>query len=349
MKEGKKMLVLHLLSTSTFSGAENVVCQIIGMYKDDDSINMIYCSISGPIEESLKKKNINFIGLNKFSYIELKKIIDKYNPDVIHAHDIKASVLASFFNRKCKIISHIHGNSEKMKKASLKSLLFLLSSRKISHIFWVSESCLNEYKYKKYVVSKSTVLKNVISSEEIIEKAGIGNTEKSDLIFVGRLAEIKNPLRMLDIISIVVKKIPSVKMLVVGDGNLYGTMLERISAENLNENIKLVGFQSNPYKYMKNSKLLIMTSIYEGVPMCALEAMALGLPIISTPTDGLVEIIDQNENGFYSEKNEELSAEIIKILKDDKVYKKMSSSAINKSKKINDISKYKDILNKYYF
>ena len=92
-----------------------------------------------------------------------------------------------------------------------------------------------------------------------------------------------------------------------------------------------------------------MTSIYEGVPMCALEAMSLGLPIISTPTDGLVEIIEQNKNGFYSNSDEEISKKIINLLKNNDEYKKMSSNALKKSKKLNDINKYKETLNKYYF
>lgn len=343
------MIVLHLLSTSTFSGAENVVCQIMNMYEDEKNIKMIYCSRKGQIESVLKKEKKEFVGLNNFSYFDLKRVIDLIKPDIIHAHDIKASILASFLSKECKIISHIHGNSAKMKKVSLKSLLFLLFSKRISHIFWVSESCLDEYIFKKLVIKKSTVLKNVISNKEILKKANIGIGESSDLIFVGRLTEIKNPLRLIDIFSIVVKKYSKAKLVIVGNGNLSDTVKEAIKKEKLDKNVKLVGFQSNPYAYMKCSKILILTSVFEGIPMCALEAMIIGLPVVATPTDGLVEIIEQGKNGFLSTSNDEIAKKIVELIQNDKDYKIMSQNAKIKSKKINNLENYKKELNRYYY
>ena len=82
--------------------------------------------------------------------------------------------------------------------------------------------------------------------------------------------------------------------------------------------------------------------------MCAVEGMALGLPIIATPTDGLVEIIDNNKNGYLSAENEELVKHIVCLLNNDKLLKRYSANAIKTSKKINDIEKYKKILDSKY-
>ena len=54
------MKIMHLLATNSFSGAENVVCQIIDMYKNDKNLDMVYCSPNGKIKNKLVEKNIKF-------------------------------------------------------------------------------------------------------------------------------------------------------------------------------------------------------------------------------------------------------------------------------------------------
>ena len=140
--------VLHLLASNVYSGAENVVCQIIKMF--EDSCDMYYCSPRGTVENTLQDKGVKYIPINNLNKKELKKIYDEYKPDVIHAHDVRASVVASSLCKKCKIISHIHGNDERnMGKITLKSLVYALSVKKFSKIFWVSNSCLEKYYFKK--------------------------------------------------------------------------------------------------------------------------------------------------------------------------------------------------------
>lgn len=343
----KKLKVLHLLATNKFSGAENVVCQIIKMYKNDSNIQMIYCSPDGDIRDSLYGKKIEFLPLKKLNYISLKHAIKEYKPDIIHAHDIKASILASLFSKNIKVISHIHGNSIKMRKISFKSILYNWSSKKIEHIFWVSNSSLNDYKFKNCVVKKSTILRNIINCNEILELAG-NRKKEYDIVFVGRIIKIKNPERLLKIVSSVIEKRPSTKVAIVGNGDLEWFLKESIVKRKLDKNIKMLGFQNNPYRYMLSSKIMILTSIYEGTPMAILEAMSLGLPIVSTPIDGMKDLITQNVDGYLSDNDDDLVNYIIEILNDKKKYENLSTNVLAKSKEVNDINKYKNELSKVY-
>lgn len=342
----RKKKVLHLLASNKFSGAENVACIIIDSFKD--KYDMAYCSLDGDIKNTLKNKEIKYYGLNKFNLNEFRKVVEEYKPDIIHAHDVKATVLSSFFSKKCDLISHIHGNSFEMRKTTLKSLLFLWASRKVGHIFWVSQSSYNQFKFRNEVARKSSILQNIISLKDVIYKSNLSNSPNSDIIFVGRLIDIKDPMRLMIISHEVIKIIPSCKIAILGDGVFKEQMEKYIVGNSLTDNITLYGFQDNVYTYMKNSKIMIMTSKYEGTPMCALEGMALGLPIIATPTDGLVEIIDNNKNGYLSAENEELVKHIVCLLNNDKLLKRYSANAIKTSKKINDIEKYKKILDSKY-
>ena len=89
------MRVLHVLASDRFSGAENVVCQIIGMTRDDPEMEMVYCSKDGQIRDALKEQGIVFAPLNAIKTSEMKAVIKKYAPDV----DIHISTQANVTNK----------------------------------------------------------------------------------------------------------------------------------------------------------------------------------------------------------------------------------------------------------
>ena len=275
-----------------------------------------YCSPKGPISEKLNSENINYYSIKKLSYWEVKKIVKKFKPDIIHAHDNRATVIASLFSKKCKIISHIHGNNSIMNYKSLKTRLFDCCSKKVDKFIWVSDSSLNDYCYKENVINKSIVLYNTIDDKEIITKSKeFEIKQKYDLIFLGRLAYPKNPERLIEIINIVKNKKKDITLAIVGDG------VDRIKIENmvkelsLEKNVTFYAFQKNPYPFLKKSKILLLTSLYEGTPMCALEAQSLGKPIIATPVDGLKKLIINDVNGYLTDDNNLFSQKIIEFLK----------------------------------
>ena len=82
--------------------------------------------------------------------------------------------------------------------------------------------------------------------------------------------------------------------------------------------------------------------------MCALEAMALGVPIVSTPTDGLKELIQDGENGFLSDDDEVLAERIEEILNDSTLRDRLAMQAVQRAKAINDVQTYGKILKKAY-
>ena len=113
------MKVLHVLASNKYSGAENVVCQIIDAFKDE--VDMAYCSLDGDIKNTLAEKKVKFCPMNKFSLKELKRVVEEYKPDIVHAHDLKAICLVSMLSKKYKKVGHVHVNDKaKMSKISLK-------------------------------------------------------------------------------------------------------------------------------------------------------------------------------------------------------------------------------------
>lgn len=343
----KSKKILHLLSSNTFSGAENVACQIIDLFKTEDA-DMAYCSPNGDIKNALIQKNINYLPINKMTYSEVKKIVNSYNPDIIHAHDYKASVIASMFYKK-KLISHIHVNNVKMNKINLYSLLYLMCSKVYSKIIWVSDSALENHCFNNMLKKKSVVLYNVIDKRKIEEQCLQKQlNEKYDLIFLGRLTYQKNPIRLIKIISKLKEKKDDIKVAIVGNGEMYDEVVRVSNELNLYHNIKFYGYMNNPYPILKSSKMLILTSLFEGTPMCALEALALGIPVISTPVDGLKNIIKNDINGYLTNNDDEMCKKILEILSDDFDIESLSKNCQKSFEKISDLNKYKETIRDIY-
>lgn len=339
------MKILHLLASNKFSGAENVVCQIIKMF--DGEIEMVYCSPMGEIANTLKGKDIKFLPLEKLSLKEIKRVVKEYKPDIVHAHDLKATLLASRL-KDVKVVSHIHGNKKGMENFSLKALLFLMASKKIDKIFWVSNSCFDDFKFKKQVSNKSSVLPNIIDCIDLEKKVDEDkNNYEYDMIFLGRLVEEKDPLRLVEILRKIKVRLSDINLAIVGDGVFKEDICKMIEDYNLGDNIKLFGFKENPYKILKQAKIMIMTSIREGTPMVALESLALGTPIVSTKTDGMVDLLN-GKIGVLYDTNEEAGNIVVDLLQNASKLEKMSQEAIAFSKNYNNIEKYKEKLKREY-
>ncbi len=307
------MKVLHLLASNKFSGAENVVCQIIDMFANEPNIEMAYCSADGPIADTLREKNIVFYPMKKLDIKELRKVLKKYKPDIIHAHDMRASFIASFF--RYPVVSHIHGNHLELRKLSVQSLLYLFASRKFTKIIFVSQSCFDDNYFKKHYNKKSIVLRNTINAHRVTDLAQKDlNKYQIDAVFLGRLADVKDPKRLLSITELVVREIPDFKLGIVGDGPMRAELESIVENKNLKKNVVFYGFQKNPYGILSQSKVMIMCSKHEGLPMALLEAFALGVPVVSTPTDGAKEVIVNGENGYIASDDNQLKDRIISIL-----------------------------------
>lgn len=309
------MKVLHLLQSGHFSGAENVVCQIICMMKDEPDMEMVYCSSDGQIREALDERDIRFAPLSNFSINEIKQVIEKEKPDIIHAHDMRASLYAAIACGNIPLVSHIHNNAFDSRGISVKSIAYIFAAWKAKSIFWVSQSAFDGYAFHKLFKKKSSVLYNIIDIDALYEKMSLDEKEYDyDVIYLGRLTFPKNPQRLMNVFRLVKERKPDIKIGVIGTGDMQDETIGLAQEYDLLDNVEFLGFQSNPLKMLYDSKVMVMTSRWEGTPMCVLEAMALGVPIVSTPVDGLKDLIKNGENGYLSDDDEVLADKICEIV-----------------------------------
>lgn len=287
---GETMKVLHLLNSNIFSGAERVAINLIKASRPE--VEAVYCSPYGSIKDVLEKNNIKYLKLNRFNYKNLDKVLNEYNPDIIHAHDFKSSLLASRFSKQYKIISHIHQDPKWFKKVNLQTITYLIASNSIDKIIFVSKHTYSDFKFKKLISKKVAVIHNAIDIQKIISLSKEFQPTNFDLIYVGRFEDAKNPLEFVDLVHELKKKNKAIVAAMVGSGSLVTSISKKISKLELQNNITLTGFADNPYKYMAHSKICVIPSKNEGFSLAAIEAGVIGIPVVGNNVGGLGEVLD---------------------------------------------------------
>lgn len=116
------------------------------------------------------------------------------------------------------------------------------------------------------------------------------------VLYVGRLDEQKNPLLAIDAFKVLAANDPLARLLVVGIGPLEAETRNRASS--LKANVAFAGYRNDVPSLMKASRCLLLSSRWEGMPNVVLEAVAIGLPVVASPADGVSEAMDGGHNGI---------------------------------------------------
>ncbi len=134
------------------------------------------------------------------------------------------------------------------------------------------------------------------------------------VVSVGRLEPVKGYDGLLQIVSRLRQQHPQLELWLIGDGSQRGAYEQFIQEHQLTDYVRLVGAQSNPYSYMKQADLFISTSHVEGFGLAVAEAVVLGVPILSTATDGPKEILDNGQYGLLVDDQAAIEAALTDIL-----------------------------------
>ncbi len=343
----KKIRVMHVLNTRTYSGAENVAISII--QGTAEKCESVYVSLNGTIREVLESQGIKYLPLKNVSVSEITRAIQKCHPDIIHAHDFTAGIISALTMTDIPIINHIHNNSPWIKKYGIYSFAYYAATLRFKKILTVSPSVMDEYVFGKKLIKKVSVIGNPINTSYIRELAGRLDEEKQyDVAFLGRLTIQKDPMAFLQIVNLLKKEKTNLKCIMIGDGEMREEVKTQIRSYQLEECIDLVGFQKNPYTFLKSARVCCMPSRWEGFGLAAVEALALGIPVVAAPVGGLVTIINQS-CGFFCEDPLDYTEKIRKLLENADLYSQLSANAMRHADEMNNILEYsRSMISAYY-
>lgn len=337
----RRIRVLHVLKSSSYSGAENVAITIIKHLNED--FEAAYLATRGEIEDVLKKEGICYFLLDRFTRKNINKIIEEYQPDIVHAHDFTATVLCAMVLQRFRLISHLHYDPPWVYDWNLRTIAYQCCKKRISRVLTVSTDMFQNMVFASKFKEKVRVVKNPLDVECIKQKANdktYDNLLAIDIIFVGRLVEQKNPQRFIRLVEALKKEgLHKLRCIMLGEGKLLEECRRMVKCLGLEENVQLLGFQSNPYAYINKSSLLCLTSRWEGFGLVIAEASILGVPVLSTKTSGACEILGEKA-WEICESDIEFVDKAKQLLADRMQYDMKSVEAMERAKRFSDLDAY---------
>lgn len=175
---------------------------------------------------------------------------------------------------------------------------------------------------------KSAIIMNAVDKRFF--DVNLANVEKHDIITCGRLTSQKNHKLLIDAFN-KIKDQTDENLIIYGNGELNSELQCYIRQLGIDNRVFLAGQTSNVIDSIKGAKIFVLSSDYEGMPNALLEAMAIGIPCISTncPCGGPKEIIENGENGYLVPVRDEvaLSGKMLMLLNDEKTQCKFANNA----------------------
>ena len=169
-------------------------------------------------------------------------------------------------------------------------------------------------------------------SQEQVDDPWLRDQDKPVVLWVGRIAAVKGLEYLIGAFERVLREIDA-RLIMVGEGSEESTIRDLVRGSALQEKVRFAGFQSNPYRYMSRSSVFAFPSLSEGFGMVLVEAMACGLPVVSTDcVAGPSEILQNGRCGILVPVADEdaLAKAIVTMLTNTELRNRLAAEALRR-------------------
>ena len=318
MKKKIKLIFFH--PYSYLGGADNSLFRLMDNL-DLDQFSITFISLNNSYLKNISNKRISFqrikvsrtiYTINKFREIIQKfKASEKYEKIIIISSQNFANIITFFTTFNIKEIKTIFIDrnhidelnfykdyKEKYKKKLIKFLI-KITYPKANLIIGISNKLSKDLSV--FIKSKVKTIYSPSFDKNIIKKAkqSINLSKKYQYIInVSRFSKRKDHETTLKAFQILANKIKKIKLILIGYGPEYKKIISMAKDLNIYNKIIIINKTYNPYPYIKRSKILITTSVYEGFPNTLVESLTIGTPVISTNMNaGASEILSNGKGG----------------------------------------------------
>jgi glycosyltransferase involved in cell wall biosynthesis len=302
------MKIVFVVPNMGFGGAERVISilansfvnkgyeiKILIINSDGESVYNLNPKVEIEKIPSASIKNI----YSMYKLIKsIRQIVSKYNPDVI----------ISFMNDTCAITSlatigmeypiiYSERNDPLNTNQGIKDRMYRFIVERLAKGF-VFQSDGAKALYPKRVQDNAVVILNPIDTRKL--PSYYSGERKKEIVSVGRLQSQKNQEMLIKAYSNIAEEYPEYNLIIYGEGDLRELLQQKIECLGLKERVFLKGNIPNVLDEINKASMFAFSSDYEGLPNALIEAMALGLPCISTDCSpgGAAMLINNYENGI---------------------------------------------------
>ena len=333
--------VLFLIHDLSHGGAEKVLVNLVNNMDPKQFDITVVALFGGGVNEQFLKPHIHFRTVFKKAFPGNSHVMKLFSPALLHKWFIKEhyDIEIAYLEGPCaRIISgcsdpatkkvgwiHIEQRNRKRAAASFRSYQEALDCYgALDKIVCVSRTVKEDFLRLLPVNSETVVLYNTNESDKILAKScenveeGIFLEWEMNLVGVGKLLENKGFHRLIPMVRRLRDQGLPAHLYILGVGPAQA-QLEKLARENgVSEHVTLLGYQTNPYKYVAKSDLFVCASFAEGFSTAATEALIVGTPVCTVEVSGMKEMLgEHNEWGIVTENDEQALYQGIKRLLDD--------------------------------
>ena len=310
---------------------EHVLLTCEGLCKAGHEVCLVYGPIYGPegslFDQAVSKGYSLFeikelvrpLNLYKdwVAYKKIRKLIRKWNPDVVHTNSSKAGILGrvAAAHEKVRCVVHtVHGLPFHSYQCAVFNTMYVFAekfaAKKSNKIFVVADALREEMTNKKIgMLEQYSTIRSGLKIQSFINanknrksiRQGFGFTEDDFVVgTISRISSLKGHHDLLNAMPAIIKKCPRVKLLWVGDGWLRDKVFRKACKMGLEKNIYFTGLvpPSSIPKMLSVMDLLVHPSWREGLPRAVVQAMIARVPVVASDANGTKEVVINNKTGW---------------------------------------------------
>jgi glycosyltransferase involved in cell wall biosynthesis len=289
------------------------------------------------------------------AFLRLYREIRAYEPDIVHTHMAKAGLLARLaavlhnvtraHNRRAKIVHTYHGHVLEGYFGRTMTALFIglerLLARASDRIVAISPA-IRDQLLREFRIGRASQYRVVPLGFDLDAFARINEATRAVarqalhipngapvVVTVGRLTAIKQHSLLLEATATIARNHPDVVVLIAGDGELRASLEQQAARLGLRQRVRFLGWRKDLATIYAASDVFALTSINEGTPVALIEAMASGVPGVSTSVGGVGDVIADAALGVLTPPGDvaALAAAIASLLGDPERRRRMGTAA----------------------
>ncbi|HET8886393.1 MAG TPA: glycosyltransferase [Salinimicrobium sp.] len=291
------MKILQIIDSLHAGGAERMAVTYANLLQKKGIDSFLCCTREEGLLKDSIDSGVGYVFLEKKSALDLKavfrlkKFIADHQIEIVHAHGTSffTATIQKILRPKLKLVWHDH-NGERPSQLKSSNRILFYSSTFFDSIISVNPE-LQKWAKKNLKTKKNYYLPNFVRAFKVTQKE---NSSLNKLICLANLREPKNHFILVKAFKKVNESFPNIELLLVGADyhDTYSKELkELIAAENLHDQVMILGKQKNILELLKQADLGILSSDSEGLPMALLEYGQVGLPVVCTRVGQCEEVV----------------------------------------------------------